>query len=349
MVNEAKCSIFFSPNVSVDVKAQVCEELNIMTEASSDKYLGLPSMVGLDRSDSFIHLLERIIKRLENWNEKILSLGGKEILLKAVIQSIPVFAMSVFQIPKKLCKEMTDAMSSFWWGDAEDHRKIHWMAWWRMCIPKSDGGMGFRDLHSFNLAMLAKQTWRLINQPDSLCARVLKAKYYPQGNILKAGSKKGASFTWQSIIAGLNTFKRGHIWRVGSGRSINIWTDHWVPGSPSRMIQTPRGHIILRTVDELIDHDTQTWDEQLVRDVFNPIDASRVLRIPLSSNMTEDFISWHLSKSYTFTVRSAYYAQWSHSFSQRLNHPNGQGPSNRNPVWDILWRLQVPAKVKIFL
>ena len=73
---------------------------------------------------------------LEVWNEKFLSLGGKEILLKAVIQSIPVFAMAVFQIPKKFCKDMTNALSGFWCGDTDDHRRMHWMAWWRMCIPK---------------------------------------------------------------------------------------------------------------------------------------------------------------------------------------------------------------------
>ena len=149
-----------------------------MTEALSDKYLGLPALVGADRSDSFIHLLERIIKRLEGWEERFLSMGGKEILLKAVIQSIPVYAMFVFKIPKKLCKEMTDAMAGFCWGDSDVQKRLHWMAWWKMCIPKKNGGMGFRDLHAFNLAMLAKQCWRLISNPDTLCARVLRAKYY---------------------------------------------------------------------------------------------------------------------------------------------------------------------------
>ena len=72
--------------------------------------------------------------------------------------------------------------------------------------------MGFRDLHSFNLAMLAKQCWRLLQNPDSLCARVLSAKYYPNGDILKAGPEKGSSFAWQSIVAGIQTFKRGCIW-----------------------------------------------------------------------------------------------------------------------------------------
>jgi hypothetical protein len=77
MVSETKCSIFFGPNVDVEVKGQFCEELNITTEAVSDKYLGLPSMVGLDRTDSFIYLLERIIERLEGWKERFLSMGER--------------------------------------------------------------------------------------------------------------------------------------------------------------------------------------------------------------------------------------------------------------------------------
>jgi hypothetical protein len=125
LVSEAKCSIFFSPNVEVDVKAQICQELNIMTEAISEKYLGLPAMVGLDRTDSFIYLLERIIERLKGWKERFLSMGGKEILLKAIIQAIPVFAMGIFKIPKKLCKDINDAMSGFWWGDTEEQRRMH--------------------------------------------------------------------------------------------------------------------------------------------------------------------------------------------------------------------------------
>jgi hypothetical protein len=100
-----------------------------MIEAISDRYLGLPSMVGLDRTENFVFLLERIIERLNGWKEKILSSGGKEILLKAIIQSIQVFAMAVFKIPKQLCKEKNDAMASFWWGDSEEKRRMHWFTW----------------------------------------------------------------------------------------------------------------------------------------------------------------------------------------------------------------------------
>ena len=76
-------------------------------------------------------------------------------------------------------------------------------------MPKGKGGMGFRDLQSFNLAMLAKQVWGLLSEPDSLCARVLRARYYPDGKLLKARMRSGSSYTWQSILAGLDCFKQG--------------------------------------------------------------------------------------------------------------------------------------------
>jgi hypothetical protein len=123
--------------------------------------------------------------------------------------------------------------------------------------------MGFRDFHSFNLATLAKLPWRLINEPNYLCSRVLRAKYYLDGDILKAGPKAGASFTWQSILAGIPTLKRGLIWRVGDGESINIWNDPWIPSSADRKIVTPRGTTVLTKVCELISPITETWDEHM--------------------------------------------------------------------------------------
>jgi hypothetical protein len=211
MVSLSKSSIFFSPNTNALLRGKICEALHINTEALSDKYLGLPALVGADRSDCFLHFVERIIQRINGSKEKLLSIGGKEILLKAVAQAISVYAMSVFLIPKGVCKHMMDAISHFWSGDYHNSKHMHWFAWWKLCYPKKEGGMGFRDLNSFNLAMLAKQAWRLITDPESLCARVLRAKYYPDGDILKAGPKSGSSYTWQSILASLNTFKRGYI------------------------------------------------------------------------------------------------------------------------------------------
>ena len=78
-------------------------------------------------------------------------MGVKEVLIKSIAQAMPTYAMMVFKISKKICKGMTNAISHFWWGDDDEKRRIHCQAWWKLCVPKGKGGMGFRDFHSFNL------------------------------------------------------------------------------------------------------------------------------------------------------------------------------------------------------
>jgi hypothetical protein len=107
IVSLAKSSIFFSPNTNALLRSEICE------------------VVGADRSDCFKHFIERIIQRIYGWKEKQLSIKGKEILLKTVAQAIPVYAMSVFQIPKGVCKSMMDAIAKFWWGDDDNSNKMH--------------------------------------------------------------------------------------------------------------------------------------------------------------------------------------------------------------------------------
>ena len=136
LVSLAKSSVFFSPNTSAVSRSEVCQQLHIDTEALSDKYLGLPAMVGADRSDCFKHFIERIKQRIQGWMEKQLSVGGKEILLKAVAQAIPVFAMSVFCLPKGICKEITDIIASFWWGDDEENKKNALVFLLEIMLPK---------------------------------------------------------------------------------------------------------------------------------------------------------------------------------------------------------------------
>jgi hypothetical protein len=99
-----------------------------------------------------------------------------------------------------------------------------------MTKPKHLGGLGFRDLELFNLCLLARQSWRLLQDPTSLSARILKAVYYPNGNILDAQLRAHPSQIWCSILDGRVVLIQGLIRRIGDGRSTNIWTDNWLPG-----------------------------------------------------------------------------------------------------------------------
>jgi hypothetical protein len=117
---------------------------------------------------------------------------------------------------------------------------------------------------------------------------------------------------------------------------------------PSRKIDTVRGQVIFKKVSDLIDPISGMWDEVLIRDIFNPLEAEKVLEIPLSQNLEDDFVAWHKSKNFIFSVRSAYYSEWEHQYGARVIRRDGQGASTQNPMWDILWKLNVPTKIKIF-
>lgn len=70
---------------------------------------------------------------------------------------------------------------------------MHWYSWDQLSVPKREGGLGFRDLKKFNQALLGKQVWRILQQPQSLVARILKARYFSDGNIFTAVVRKKAS------------------------------------------------------------------------------------------------------------------------------------------------------------
>ena len=72
-----------------------------MTEALTDKYLDLSAILGVDRSDCFHFLIESVLKRVSRWKDKLLSTGGKEVLLEAIAQTISTYAVSLSKIPNK--------------------------------------------------------------------------------------------------------------------------------------------------------------------------------------------------------------------------------------------------------
>ena len=98
------------------------------------------------------------------------------------------------------CEKYEKLIRKFWWGEDGEHRKVHWMAWDKMVKPKRAGGIGFRDMQGFNQALLARQAWRLIQNPDSLCARVLKSKYFHDASIWTATQNTPKSAFWSSIL-----------------------------------------------------------------------------------------------------------------------------------------------------
>lgn len=108
----------------------------------------------------------------------MLSQGGRKILIKVVALAIPTFAMSVFKLPITLCEELESLLAKFWWSQKKEERKAHWIGWDKMSRSKFQGSLSFKKLHSFNMALLAKQAWGVVQNEDSLMHPVYKANIF---------------------------------------------------------------------------------------------------------------------------------------------------------------------------
>jgi hypothetical protein len=88
------------------------------------------------------------------------------------------------------------------------------------------GGLSFHDIETFSLALLARQGWRLLQDPTTLSAHILKAVYYPNSSFLDAELSSHPSQIWRSILDGREVLVQGLIRRIGDGSSTRIWRDN---------------------------------------------------------------------------------------------------------------------------
>ncbi|PKA54867.1 putative mitochondrial protein [Apostasia shenzhenica] len=306
-VNLDKSGLYFSKNTPRERRLLLRRLLNVKEEISIEKYLGLPPMVGKAKRKAFISIKERISHKIEGWKERLLSIGGKEIMIKAVAQAIPTYAMSIFKLPTTLCMEIENMLARFWWRNSSTSQGIHWCRWSELCKPKSQGGLGFKSLIIFNLALLGKQWWRLLTDQNSLMYKVLKGRYFPSGNIEEAVLGRNPSFVWRSIWEAKQIVDKGFIWRIGDGKNIKIWKDRWIP-RPWTFKPISPAHILdaNATVDSLINQHTGQWNTLLLKEIFFPEDIEVISSITLGDSYIPDKKIWALHHSGSYSVRSGY-------------------------------------------
>lgn len=93
---------------------------------------------------------------------------GRITLINLVLASLPLYYFSFFKARKKVIKEMVQIQRKFLGGGSEDGRKIAWVRWSRVCLPKESGGLGIRNMEIFNIVLLGKWKWRMLADKNSV-------------------------------------------------------------------------------------------------------------------------------------------------------------------------------------
>ncbi|XP_019241407.1 PREDICTED: uncharacterized protein LOC109221379, partial [Nicotiana attenuata] len=142
----------------------LCQAVGAITGFAKGKfpftYLGCPVFYTRRRKEYYEDLIKKVKAKLHSWKEKLLSFGGKATLITSVLQSMPVHMLSVLHPPKNVLEHLLKIFARFFWSTKEEGRSRHWASWQNLCLPKEEGGLGFRSLHDVSRALFAKLWWR---------------------------------------------------------------------------------------------------------------------------------------------------------------------------------------------
>jgi hypothetical protein len=347
-------SMLFGVNVNESWLHEVASVMSCKHGRLPFLYLGLP-IGGDPRKIQFWYpLIDRIRNWLSGWKCKNLSLGGQLVLLKSVLSSVPVYFLSFFKAPSGIISSLDSIFSNFFWWEGEDVRKISWIKWDNICLNKENGGLGVKRLKEFNISLLGKWVWRLLEDRESLWNVVIRAKYGEEGGRVRFGEGVG-SVWWRN----LNQIRRGVglvdsgwlsdniIRRVGDGRDTLFWVDPWLDDCPlartfGRLYYLADNKLV--TVSEMFELGWRVggevwkwrrrllaWEEGLVSECTERV-SSCILQVG-----TLDRWVWKLHTSQCYTVKSAY------SFLTTTD-------TNLNEDYDsFLWLKAIPLKVNLFV
>uniref|UniRef100_A0A803NT91 Reverse transcriptase n=1 Tax=Cannabis sativa TaxID=3483 RepID=A0A803NT91_CANSA len=315
-VNFSKSSIFYSTNTTQAVCDSISNILGMAIANEGSLYLGLPSTLSRNKSAVLGYLKKRVRKRIEGWEMKFLSRAGKEVLIKTVAQSLPSYAMSIFLLPLDITRDMEKAMNKFWWQGANNAKSgIHCYAY-------------------------QTRVEAAISRPNSLVAKVFKARYYSNGSFFTAQLGSNPSYVWQSVLEAQDLVRKGTCWCVFNGEEINVLQEPWLPCEDDPYVHSSHPSLSEVKACNLMAMDGGSWDVEILNDLFNEREKKLILDIPLNIGHGRDKLTWSYETSSIYSVKNGY------NLLQKLYGRWSANEDDLTKFWTKFWKLKIPPKVK---
>ncbi|KAJ4765864.1 RNA-directed DNA polymerase (reverse transcriptase)-related family protein [Rhynchospora pubera] len=225
-INWSKTS-FVPFNIQPHELQQIATVLNCAQTTLPLVYLGLPLTAKKPSRVCFQVLIDKVNLKLASWKSALLSRAGRIVLASSVLSSIPIYFMSVFQLPAWVIKAIDKVRRIFIWQGTTG-KGLPLLSWSRVCLPKNLGGFGLIDLRLQNIALLLRWLWRLYSQPSSLWSMVAKLLFAKRNNSTPPlGWNSNGSFFWRQLGALRFYFQISTRIELCNGNNTLFWFDNW--------------------------------------------------------------------------------------------------------------------------
>ncbi|XP_038987017.1 uncharacterized protein LOC103701709 [Phoenix dactylifera] len=286
-INFQKSSMHFNPSTERRVRREIRALLGMQEQEGALDYLGVPITGRRLRVAECSTLVQRVQSRLKGWRASSLSMMGRLTLVRSVLCSMPVYIMAHTVVPKMVLVGIERLMRSFLWGSLGRGHGMHLVAWERVCLPLSEGGLGVQSL-------LARRAVQIVLEPHGHWSQIMIARYGRAGLVGQVVGSRRSSFMWREVGRYLPMARAHSRWLIGDGQTIDVMKDPWVDALPLSLWPTMisgEGAVGLRICDLLVPG-VMEWDDDRLGQLFGEHLAERVRALSVPGSAGPDVRVW---------------------------------------------------------
>ncbi|KAJ3688517.1 hypothetical protein LUZ61_017681 [Rhynchospora tenuis] len=305
-----------------------------------DLYLGIsiarPPTYNTITKDLILHKLH---SKLGGWKRDMLSHARRLTLIKSTLTSLPVHYFSITLFNKGMINSLNKILRKFFWGKEQD-KFLTPIVWKKTFNSLEEGGLGIRDLHTFNKALMLKNVWALASNKPTGWVQQLNAKYCHERGLWGTNTTRNCSQLWKDIQSIKCFFKDEICWDLQNGKTVQAQNQPWHHFWKLRTRKDNNQNI---HVADLFDEDSNSWRQETLQSLFNVKQCRSILAnavTPKRRALIEDRLIWSRSKSGCYSTKEGY----------EILISEVQPQQNISFHWSILWNCSfIIPKIKVFL
>ncbi|KAH9750080.1 zf-RVT domain-containing protein [Citrus sinensis] len=175
LISQAKSSFYIGKPAPASCRTIVYSVTGFQRRQLPFIYLGCPIFTGCLKISYFDDMVRKVREMISGWANRLLTFGGKLILIRHVLSALPLHLFHVLHPPSTVIQSLERLFTRFLWSDSEGRRRIHWCRWPAVCFPVDEGGLDIRSFDDMAEAFEIKLWWRF-RQQSSLWASFMKSK-----------------------------------------------------------------------------------------------------------------------------------------------------------------------------